>query len=354
MTQPFPAPESVILAVQACLLDGSWALYDHDRLDRFEKTLADRFASSNALVTGSGTLALEWALVAVGVVSGSNVVLAAYDYPGNFLTVHALKAHPHLVDVDPATGQMDPQSLRNALNAIPVSAVVVSHLHGGMADIAAITAICREKKVPVVEDCCQCPGATFQGKLLGTWGDAGIISFGGGKPIGCGRGGAMLTNNSLVAQRARMQSLRGTRLATLSNMQLAALEPQLANLAKTVQITAIKARQLLDIFQNASAFKPITAKDGEPGYYRLGLVAQDRSTRETIIERGRLLGLPVDTGFRPLQIGRAKTRFSTLGTLSGAEECGKKMITLSGSVFLSDESGFENIKKACTVWASGC
>ena len=74
MTQPFPAPESVILAVQACLLDGSWALYDHDRLDRFEKTLADRFASSNALVTSSGTLALEWALVAVGVVSGSNVV----------------------------------------------------------------------------------------------------------------------------------------------------------------------------------------------------------------------------------------------------------------------------------------
>jgi dTDP-4-amino-4,6-dideoxygalactose transaminase len=354
MTQRFPAPESVILAVQACLLDGSWATYDHERLDSFEKALAAQFFTSHALVTGSGTLALELALVASGVVPNTNVVLAAYDYPGNFLTVHALEAHPYLVDVDPSTGQMDTQALKATLDAVPASAVVVSHLHGGIADIATISALCQEKNVPLVEDCCQCPGATFQGKHLGSWGHAGVISFGGGKPISCGRGGALVTNNALVAQRARMQSLRGTRLATLSNMQLAALEPQLANLSKTVQRTAMRAHQLLEVFQKASVFKPVMVNDGEPGYYRLGLIVQNQTNRETIIERGKELDLPVDSGFRALHMGRSKSRFGTLAGLTGAEICGKNMLTLSGCIFQEDESGFERIKKACKVWASGC
>lgn len=354
MTQPNPAPESVVLAVQACLLDGSWAQYDHERLDRFERTLAVQFASPHALVAGSGTLALEWALAATGVMPGSNVVLAAYDYPGNFLTVHALKAHPHLVDVDPATGQMDPHALKAALNAGPVSAVVVSHLHGGMADIATIADMCQERNIALVEDCCQCPGASVRGKPLGTWGRAGVISFGGGKPISCGRGGALLTSDPLVAQRARLQSMRGTRLSTLSNLQLAALEPQLENLSKTVHATALRARQLLDILACSPDFRPITVPDGEPGYYRMGLVALNHARREEIVERGRAVGLPVDAGFRALHVGRSQSRFSTLGSLEGARQCGNEMITLSGSIFMENESSFERVRKACSVWASGC
>src|SRR5439155_13714733 len=146
----------------------------------------------HALACGSGTFAVELALRALKVQPGDEVALAAYDYPGNFLTLHALGARPVLVDVSPGNAVLDVTQLAAALTP-EVRAVIVSHLHGGLAPMRAITELVRSRGVAVVEDACQCPGAVVEGRPTGAWGDAGVLSFGGSKLLTAGRGGAILT-----------------------------------------------------------------------------------------------------------------------------------------------------------------
>ena len=81
-----------------------------------------------------------------------------------------------------------------------------------------IMAIAKENNVCVVEDACQVPGATVQGRRAGTWGDAGVLSFGGSKLLTAGRGGAMITNDARVLQRAKIFVERGNDAFPLASL----------------------------------------------------------------------------------------------------------------------------------------
>src|SRR5205085_10685964 len=95
------ADEAVRLALERALRDGTWGKYDGGHGLRLEARLAAWLGCPHALTCGSGTLAVEVALRAPGVAAGDEVVLAAYDYPGNLLSVHAVGARPVMADVAP-------------------------------------------------------------------------------------------------------------------------------------------------------------------------------------------------------------------------------------------------------------
>ena len=111
--------------------------------------------------------------------------LAAYDYPGNFLAVHAVGARPVLADVAPDDWNLDLHSLAEALGPA-VRAVIVSHLHGGLVPMRELTDLVSSRNVAVVEDAAQAPGAMVQGRRAGSWGDVGVLSFGGSKLLTAG------------------------------------------------------------------------------------------------------------------------------------------------------------------------
>src|SRR5947209_3711110 len=90
---------SVRLALEAALRDGSWGKYAGGNVERLERRLAEWCGLPHVLTCASGTLAVEVALRAVPVGADDEVVLAAYDYPGNFLSVHAVGARPVLIDI---------------------------------------------------------------------------------------------------------------------------------------------------------------------------------------------------------------------------------------------------------------
>lgn len=355
MTPAWPADDRITRAVLNCLRDGSWSRYDHDRLENFESFLATSLGANHAVLAGSGTQAMELALIAVGIGEGARVALSAYDFPGNFLTIHALGARPVLVDANPATGQMDPASLEANLRRSQVAAVVVSHLHGGMADLPTLMALCQKHEAVLVEDCCQCPGAVLDGRRLGTWGRAGVVSFGGGKPVSCGRGGAVMTNDPLVAQRVRLRSQRGTRLAVPGNLQLAALEPQLAILNETVETMLAGFDHLRGELGKTGKWAPLAQipKGAVGGTYRLGLMSASAVARQGQIERGKALGLPVEAGFRAIHAGRAAGRYDAADDLSGALECGKRMMTLSGDLVRAGTEGLDMVLGKCREWVAG-
>src|SRR5258707_1219096 len=96
----WPLPdEEVLHALQAAYHDGSWGKYHGIYVEQLEKRLAAYHDVAFAATCASGTFAVETALRALKVGPGDEVILAAYDYPGNFLSVHAVGALPVLIDV---------------------------------------------------------------------------------------------------------------------------------------------------------------------------------------------------------------------------------------------------------------
>src|SRR5262245_65998516 len=89
-------------------------------------------------------------------------------------------------------------------------AIVVSHLHGGLAPMSRVMKFAAGRRsLSVIEDAAQASGAHVEGRMAGTWGDVGILSFGGWKLITAGRGGALLTRRAGVFQRAQVAIGRG-------------------------------------------------------------------------------------------------------------------------------------------------
>src|SRR5438445_3602892 len=143
--------EEIQAALQKAYDDGSWGKYRGVYGERLEKRLADYCQVPFALTCASGTFAVELALRALKIGPGDEVILAAYDYPGNFLSVHAVGATPVLVDVAPGNWNLHPRRLEEAIGPA-ARAVIVSHLHGGTVPMQEVTALAAERGLRVIED----------------------------------------------------------------------------------------------------------------------------------------------------------------------------------------------------------
>lgn len=161
-----------------------------------ETAICETFGSQYAQLTSSGTSALSTAMAALGIGYGDEVITPAFTFVASFEAVLSVGAVPVLVDVD-ETLTMNPEAVRKAITP-KTKAVMPVHMCGSMADMDALTAICKEHNLILLEDACQSIGATYKGKHLGTIGDAGTFSFDFVKTMTCGEGGVVMTNNKDV------------------------------------------------------------------------------------------------------------------------------------------------------------
>jgi len=119
-----------------------------------------------------------------------------------------------------------------------------------------LVAVAAAHALAVIEDAAQAPGAVVQGRKAGTWGDVGVLSFGGSKLLTAGRGGALLTARADIAQRARLWQHRGNQVCPLSELQAAVLLPQLAKLdARNVQ-RRMSVGRLLEALAQVPGLRP--------------------------------------------------------------------------------------------------
>lgn len=163
--------------------------------------LCKRYSAIDALLTDSGTSALILTLRKV-LPPGGAVALPGYGCID--FTTAALGAgmRVRLYDLDPATLSPDLESVRKVF-ARGVDAIVVSHLYGYPADIASVQRVAAEHEIPVIEDAAQGAGGTLGGGLLGTFGDLSVLSFGRGKGMTSGSGGAVLARTPEAARWTR-------------------------------------------------------------------------------------------------------------------------------------------------------
>jgi perosamine synthetase len=326
--------ERIRAALLAAYADGSWGQYHAGHVEALESRLAEMHQVNAALACCSGTFAVEIALRALKIGAGNEVALAGYDFAGNFRAIEAIGARPVLVDVEPGSWCLDAPSLAHAWRP-ETKAVIVSHLHGALADMRAIADFCQEHGVAVIEDACQTPGAEVQGRMAGTWGDVGVLSFGGSKLLTAGRGGAMITNDPAIAQRAKVFSERGNHAFPLSELQAAVLLPQLDSLAAenaqrlgAVQLLLYELRDVAELATGSNADR------GSPTYYKLGWRFQsERYSREQFLQAVRAEGVALDAGFRGFG-SRSATRCRKESTLEHSRAAAEETVLLHHPVLL--------------------
>ena len=189
--------------------DSGWIAPVGPDLDAFEREIAELTGWPGAVALSSGTAALHLALLVSGVAPGDDVMVSTFTFAATANAVIYCGANPIFIDSEPATWNMSPQLLADALadarrrNRLP-KAVVVVDLYGQCADYDEIVPMCHELGVTVIEDAAEALGATYKGRPAGTLGDIGIFSFNGNKIITTSGGGMLVTP---IARRRRPGSI---------------------------------------------------------------------------------------------------------------------------------------------------
>lgn len=192
-------------------LDSNWLAPAGPALDQFEADLCAATGRSHAVGLASGTAALHLALLGAGVEPGDDVVCQTMTFIGSVAPVLYCGARPILVDSEAATWNLDPELLdalltnKAASNELP-AAVIAVDLYGICADYRPIAEICARFDVALIEDAAEAIGAAHPDGVAGSFGQSAILSFNGNKLITTSGGGALVTDDATLAERARFLS----------------------------------------------------------------------------------------------------------------------------------------------------
>ena len=340
-----PVDEDVRLALDRAWRDGDWGRYHGSYCERLCQALAEYHDVSHVQLCCSGTFAVELALRGLGIGPRDEVLLAGYDFPGNFRAVEAVGATPVLVDVHPDSWNLDVGRIEAALSPA-TKGVIASHLHGGMVPMRGLMEIAERRGLLVVEDACQAPGAAVEGRRAGTWGDVGVWSFGGSKLMTAGRGGAIYTRRADINQRAKIFCDRGNSAFPLSELQAAVLLPQLAKLDDRNRARQAAVERFLGRIGKAPGLRPLMndVTETTAGYYKLGL--QYRSDeladtpREDFLALVRAEGVALDAGFRGFA-RRGARRCRQEGTLDESKKAAAGAVLLHHPVLLAQSAAID-------------
>jgi dTDP-4-amino-4,6-dideoxygalactose transaminase len=225
-------------AIDRVLRGGRYIL--GDELERFEAEFAAWCGASFAVGVANGTDAITIALQAAGIRPGDEVIPVANTSVPTIVGIENAGAVPVLVDAEPVTRTLDPALVVEAIGP-RTRAILPVHLYGQCADLDALAGLAAEDGLVLVEDCAQAHGAELGGRRAGSIGRAGAFSFYPTKNLGAlGDGGAVVTSDSDVAERARLlrnygenrrfeHILRG-RNSRLDSLQAALLTTKLPHL----------------------------------------------------------------------------------------------------------------------------
>lgn len=200
-------------------IDSTFVSYVGQFVGRFERQLQEYTGATHAVAVVNGTCALHLALLMAGVLPEDEVVTQPLTFVATANAISYCGASPVFVDVEKATLGLDPEALLNFLSTHAeikkdgfcynktsgkkIAACVPVHTFGHPCRMDQLMEVCSNYGIAVVEDAAEAMGSLFQGRHLGTFGDLGILSFNGNKPVTTGGGGAILTNDQKFAALAK-------------------------------------------------------------------------------------------------------------------------------------------------------
>ncbi len=187
-------------------IESGWVSSNGPYLARFERNFAAYCGRAYGQVVSNGTVALHLALLALEIGPGDEVIVPNLSFVASANAVVHAGATPIFVDIEPDTLNIDAAKIKAKISP-RTKAIMVVHLLGHPSDMDAIESIAREHQLRIIEDAAEAHGATYKGRMCGSFGDVSCFSFYGNKTITMGEGGICLTDDAELYRKINI--LRG-------------------------------------------------------------------------------------------------------------------------------------------------
>lgn len=242
----------------------------------FESEIAAIIGVSHAVTVSSGTDALLLALMALDVKAGDEVITSTYSFFATAGTIARVGARPVLLDIDPATFNLDPVAVNTAITE-RTKVILPVHLFGLCADMDPILKIAARHGIAVVEDAAQAIGAAYKGRPAGAIGTVGCFSFFPSKNLGAfGDAGLLTTNDAALARKAALLRTHGMEPKyyhhlvganfRMDAIQAAVLRVKAPHLAAWTQARRLNAQRYAKLFRDAGLANRVTLPVEPEGY----------------------------------------------------------------------------------------
>ena len=265
--------------------------------EALEREIAQFIGAAHAVGCNSGTDALHFPLAAAGIGPGDEVVIPGFTFFATGEAVSYTGATPVFADVDAGTFNLDPESLEKSITR-KTKAVIAVHLFGQCAALDEIAAICKEKKLVLVEDCAQCIGADYDGRRAGSWGDFGGFSFYPTKNLAAAGDAGLITTqdakSDAVLRMLRHHGSRQTYLhervgwnSRLDELQAAVLRVKLKRLEEFNRRRRAVAKRYREKLAGAKVTLPVEHGRGTHVYHQFTIRSERRDAiREALGKEG--------------------------------------------------------------------
>ena len=282
-------------AIKQVLLQGDFI--QGSAVKQLESALSERYQVKHVISCANGTDALQLAFMALDLPKGSDVITPAFSYAALAEVLLLLELKPVFVEVDPATFLMD-VSLVEALITENTRAIAPVHLYGQMVSMEPLLTLAKKHNLFVVEDAAQAIGSQYctpgEHGFAGTMGHIGTTSFFPSKNLGCfGDGGAIFTNDDVLAQRLRIMSNHGqtvkyqhdilglnSRLDTLQAAVLMAKLPHLHDFEKSRRAVAARYDEALGSLDGLEI--PVRTVDSSHVFHQYTITCKTTAMRDAL------------------------------------------------------------------------
>ncbi|MGC9308483.1 MAG: DegT/DnrJ/EryC1/StrS family aminotransferase [Thermoplasmatota archaeon] len=187
-------------AAVAAVLD-SGMIASGPKTKEFERAFADYVGTQHAVATTSGTTALHTGLLSLGVGSGDEIIVPSFSFIATANAVLFCGARPVFCDVDPDTFTIYISKIEDLITD-KTKAIMPVHLYGQPADMKPLMEIAEKHELHVIGDACQAHGASYHGRMVGSFGDLECFSFYPTKNMTTGEGGMITTDSEAIAKLA--------------------------------------------------------------------------------------------------------------------------------------------------------
>ncbi|MCR5485798.1 MAG: aminotransferase class I/II-fold pyridoxal phosphate-dependent enzyme [Clostridiales bacterium] len=280
--------------------------------EQCEELMREKFGVKRALLVTSGMGALASALIGMGIGPGDEVIVPAYTYIATAMAVVAAGAVPVIVDID-ETYTMSAEKAAEKINP-RTKCIIPVHIQGFPCAMDEIKKLADENGIMILEDACQADGGSYKGKRLGAIGNAGALSFNQFKIITAGEGGALITNDDKIYERALIYhdssaiAFFGDQLKDVTEPQFcgtefrtneisaAILHQQLLKLDDILFDLRKNKRALTELIGNVCRISPSNDIEGDCGTTLPVVFKDEQSARQFSASIGVGNYLPIDTG----------------------------------------------------------
>ncbi len=278
------------------VLSNSWYIKGHE-CENFEKSFANFCGSNFCVGVGNGLDALMLGLKVLNIVEGDEVIVPSNTFIASVLAITYVGATPVLVEPDINTYNIDPQLIEKAITN-NTKAIMPVHLYGQACEMDSIVDIANKYNLKIIEDCAQAHGAEYKGRRVGTFGDIAGFSFYPGKNLGAlGDAGAVITNNSELAERVRAFGNYGSDYkyhhiykgnnSRLDELQAAFLSVKLNHLERMNEERRRIAQLFNEGIKNSKIIIPFVNSDCNPVWHIYAIRCKERNALESYLnEKG--------------------------------------------------------------------